>query len=98
MEFNNRIELTDLNEAVGLMKQEIGRVVIGHSSTIEYILAALLADGHVLLEGVPGVAKTLTAKVIAKTLNIGFGRIQFTPDLMPKTANSSSGQARSSPI
>lgn len=90
MEFTNRIELTDLNEAVGLMKQEIGRVVIGHSSTIEYILAALLADGHVLLEGVPGVAKTLTAKVIAKTLSIEFGRIQFTPDLMPSDVTGTS--------
>jgi MoxR-like ATPase len=83
MDFTNRIELTDLHEAVSQIKQEIGQIVIGQNLTIEYILAALLADGHILLEGVPGVAKTLLAKVLAKTIDVDFGRIQFTPDLMP---------------
>jgi MoxR-like ATPase len=83
MDFTNRIELTDLNQAADNIKQEIGRIVIGHQTTVEYMLAALLADGHILLEGVPGVAKTLLAKVLAKTIDVDFGRIQFTPDLMP---------------
>lgn len=83
MEFTNRIELSDLQEAVNKIKSEIGQVVIGQHLTIEYILAALLADGHILLEGVPGVAKTLMAKVTARTIDVEFGRIQFTPDLMP---------------
>lgn len=83
MEFTNRVELTDLQQAVDNINREIGSVVIGQQLTIEYILAALLADGHILLEGVPGVAKTLLAKVLAKTIDVDFGRIQFTPDLMP---------------
>jgi len=83
MEFTNRIELTSLKEAAEKIKAEIGQIVIGQQLTIEYILTALLADGHILLEGVPGVAKTLMAKVIAKTIDVNFGRIQFTPDLMP---------------
>ena len=83
MEVTNRIELTHLRDAVDHIKQEIGEIVIGQQATIEYILAALLADGHILLEGVPGVAKTLLAKVLAKTIDVEFGRIQFTPDLMP---------------
>jgi MoxR-like ATPase len=83
MDFNNRIELADLKQAVDNIKQEIGRIVVGQQVTIDYILAALLADGHILLEGVPGVAKTLLAKVVAKTIDVDFGRIQFTPDLMP---------------
>jgi MoxR-like ATPase len=83
MEFTNRIELAELETAVQKIKAEIGQIVIGQQTTIEYILAALLADGHILIEGVPGVAKTLIAKVIAKTIDVDFGRIQFTPDLMP---------------
>ena len=83
MDFTNRIELSDLQEAVNKIKEEIGHIVIGQQLTIEYILTALLADGHILLEGVPGVAKTLMAKVIARTIDVDFGRIQFTPDLMP---------------
>lgn len=83
MEFTNRIELGELESAVNKIKAGIGQVVIGQGKTIEYILTALLADGHILLEGVPGVAKTLMAKVIARTIDVEFGRIQFTPDLMP---------------
>ena len=83
MDFTNRIELSDLQEAVDKIKAEIGQIIIGQQLTIEYILTALLADGHILLEGVPGVAKTLMAKVIARTIDVDFGRIQFTPDLMP---------------
>jgi MoxR-like ATPase len=61
----------------------LGTVIVGQSKMIDQLLVAILANGHVLLEGVPGVAKTITAKLIAKTMNVGFSRIQFTPDLMP---------------
>lgn len=83
MNFESRIDLQELNNAIEAIKTEIGKVVVGQQQTIELLLAAILADGHVLLEGVPGVAKTLTAKLLAKTIQTGFSRIQFTPDLMP---------------
>src|SRR5690349_2791053 len=78
-----RLDLDKLNEAVMKVKAEIGKVIVGQTEMIELLLAAILADGHVLIEGVPGVAKTLTAKLIARTLDVDFSRIQFTPDLMP---------------
>jgi MoxR-like ATPase len=78
-----RIDVTQLNEAVGRIKAEIAKVIVGQEKMIELILAALLAEGHVLIEGVPGVAKTLTAKLLAKCIDVPFSRIQFTPDLMP---------------
>jgi MoxR-like ATPase len=65
------------------LQAEIAKAVVGHRVAVEQLLAALLAGGHVLLEGVPGVAKTLLAKALARALDLGFGRIQFTPDLMP---------------
>ncbi|MBP6625530.1 MAG: MoxR family ATPase [Chitinophagaceae bacterium] len=65
------------------IKHEIAKLIVGQDHLVESILAVMLSNGHVLLEGVPGVAKTLTAKLIAKTLDIAFSRIQFTPDLMP---------------
>ncbi len=72
-----------LHDAVIRIKSEIQKVVIGQDTTIELLLAAMLTGGHVLLEGLPGIAKTLTAKMLAKTVQVGFSRIQFTPDLMP---------------
>lgn len=72
-----------LKDAVDRLKSEIGQVIIGQEKNIDLIIVALLAHGHVLLEGVPGVAKTLTANLISKTIETGFSRIQFTPDLMP---------------
>jgi MoxR-like ATPase len=65
------------------IRTQIGKVVIGHYSALDQLLVCLLTQGHVLLEGVPGVAKTLTAKLLAKTVGGAFKRIQFTPDLMP---------------
>ncbi len=82
-EFNNRIELTELNEAVNRIKAEVAKVIIGQEQNIELLLVCMLCGGHALLEGVPGVAKTLTAKLLSKTINGSFKRIQFTPDLMP---------------
>jgi MoxR-like ATPase len=83
MNFESRIDLQDLNDAISAIKSEIGKIIVGQHTTIELLLTAILADGHVLVEGVPGVAKTLTAKLLAKTINTEFSRIQFTPDLMP---------------
>src|SRR6476659_1497231 len=81
--FTQRTDLTALNDAVMAIRNEIKKVIVGQDQMVKLIVAALLADGHVLIEGVPGVAKTLTAKLVARSLNIGFSRIQFTPDLMP---------------
>ncbi|MCA9793934.1 MAG: MoxR family ATPase, partial [Candidatus Eremiobacteraeota bacterium] len=65
------------------LQSELGKVIVGQSEVIERILVGLLAGGHVLLEGVPGLAKTLTFKTLADTLSAEFARIQFTPDLLP---------------
>ncbi len=76
-------ELNDFKTAIHNVKSEIGKVIIGQDEAIELMLAGLLSDGHVLLEGVPGIAKTLLAKLLARCLSVHFSRIQFTPDLMP---------------
>lgn len=78
-----RIDLSQLNEAVNKIKTEIAKVIVGQEQMVELLIAALLAEGHVLIEGVPGVAKTLTAKLLARSVDVPFTRIQFTPDLMP---------------
>lgn len=83
LSFNNRIPLEDLKNAVEAIKAELGKVIVGQQSFIELLIVSLLVDGHVLIEGVPGIAKTITAKLFAKTLKTKFSRIQFTPDLMP---------------
>lgn len=83
LNFKNRIDLSELQKAVTDIKTEVGKVIVGQEKMIDRILVAMLANGHILLEGVPGVAKTITAKLISKTIDIGFSRIQFTPDLMP---------------
>jgi MoxR-like ATPase len=81
--FGTRTDLTELSEAVLSVRQQIKKIIVGQDNMVKLIIAALLADGHVLIEGVPGVAKTLTAKLVAKSLDVQFSRIQFTPDLMP---------------
>jgi len=81
--FNERTDLTELNHAVDQIRQTLSSIIIGQKETIDFLIAALLADGHILLEGVPGVAKTLSAKLVAKSIEASFSRIQFTPDLMP---------------
>lgn len=83
LSFENRIDLSNLKEKTNLIKREIGKVIVGQEQMIELLLVGLLSKGHVLIEGVPGVAKTITAKLLAKTIDTGFSRIQFTPDLMP---------------
>ena len=81
--FEQRTDLTELSEAVIQLRQQIKKIIVGQDKMVKLIVAALLADGHVLVEGVPGVAKTLTAKLVARCMNVQFSRIQFTPDLMP---------------
>lgn len=83
MDFSSRIDLQDLQNAVGKIKNELGKVIVGQQEMVEMLIISILTDGHSLIEGVPGVAKTLTAKLLAKTLKVDFSRIQFTPDLMP---------------
>lgn len=81
--FESRIDLSELQKSIEAIKTELSSVIVGQHKMIDQLLVAILSNGHVLLEGVPGVAKTITAKLLAKTLDIGFSRIQFTPDLMP---------------
>jgi MoxR-like ATPase len=77
------IDIEQLSDAIKSVKAEIAKVIVGQENMVELLLAAVLADGHVLIEGVPGVAKTLTAKLLARCIDVPFSRIQFTPDLMP---------------
>jgi MoxR-like ATPase len=81
--FEQRTDLGELQQAVEQLKTEIGKVIVGQEQMIELLLAGILSDGHILIEGVPGVAKTLTAKLLSKVISVAFSRIQFTPDLMP---------------
>ncbi len=83
MNFDNRVPLEELRTTVDQIKKELATVIVGQHQFIELLIVSILADGHALIEGVPGIAKTVTAKLFAKTLKTGFSRIQFTPDLMP---------------
>jgi len=77
------VNVSDVRDLAERIRQEIGKAVIGQADTVELMLTALLAGGHVLLEGPPGTAKTFLAQCFARTLDLQYGRIQFTPDLMP---------------
>jgi MoxR-like ATPase len=81
--FEQRIDLSGLNRSVMEIKNGIAQVIIGQYKMVDLLLIGLLCDGHILIEGVPGVAKTLTAKLMAKIIDADFSRLQFTPDLMP---------------
>jgi MoxR-like ATPase len=81
--FQQRTDITKLNEAVNAIRDTVGKVIVGQHRMVDLMIAGLLSDGHILIEGVPGVAKTLTAKLLAKIIDVNFSRIQFTPDLMP---------------
>jgi MoxR-like ATPase len=78
-----RLDLMRIKIAVDRVKEELRKVIIGQDALMDLLLAGIFSGGHVLVEGVPGIAKTLTAKLLAKTLDVDFSRIQFTPDLMP---------------
>ncbi len=84
------VDITKLTEQIkqesafiDLIKMEMGKVIIGQRHLIDNLLIALLADGHILLEGVPGLAKTLSIKTLSQIIDVDFSRIQFTPDLLP---------------
>lgn len=83
LNFESRIDLKPLQAHVEKIKEEIGKVIVGQNEMVELLIISILSNGHSLIEGVPGVAKTVTAKLLAKTLDVDFSRIQFTPDLMP---------------
>lgn len=80
-EINERVKAE--HETIAKMFREIGRVIVGQQHLIERLMIGLLADGHVLIEGVPGLAKTLSVRTLAQAINAKFQRIQFTPDLLP---------------
>lgn len=104
--FNSRIPLDELKAAVTQLKDNLSKVIVGQKDFVELLIVGLLADGHVLIEGVPGIAKTVTAKLFAKSIETEFSRIQFTPDLMPSdvlgtsilNANSSEFEFKPGPI
>ena len=79
----NRLDLSRVRAAIDAVKDELLKVIVGQEEMMDLLIAAILCDGHVLIEGVPGIAKTMTAKLLAKTVHAEFSRIQFTPDLMP---------------
>lgn len=81
--FTPRTDLSDLKNSIERVRAEIKKIIVGQGKIIDMMIAAVLADGHVLIEGVPGIAKTLLAKLVARTISADFSRIQFTPDLMP---------------
>ena len=77
------MQLDEVRRIADAIRQEIGKVIVGQADSVDLLLTALFAQGHVLLEGPPGSAKTLLAQTFAHTLALQFGRVQFTPDLMP---------------
>lgn len=81
--FERRVDLSIIENGVYKIQQELGKVIVGQKEFIELLIISILTNGHTLIEGVPGIAKTITAKLLAQTLDCGFSRIQFTPDLMP---------------
>lgn len=82
-ENSTRTDVTRFAEKVRMLKEQIAQVVVGQEQTVDLVLTAILANGHVLIEGVPGVAKTLLARLVARLIDADFSRVQFTPDLMP---------------
>jgi len=88
--FESRIDTKDLQAKVNEAKAEIQKVIVGQEKMLDFLFISVLANGHSLIEGVPGVAKTITTKLLAKTINASFSRIQFTPDLMPSDVTGTS--------
>ena len=89
-DFKNRIDLSSVSETISKIKKEVAKILVGQEDMVELLIVSLLSRGHVLIEGNPGVAKTLTAKIISKTISSDFSRIQFTPDLMPSDVTGTS--------
>lgn len=83
LNFTTRIDLLKIKKGVEEIRHQLRKVIIGQDEFIELLIVSIFSNGHALIEGVPGVAKTITAKLLARTMDVGFSRIQFTPDLMP---------------
>ncbi len=84
LSFNqNQLDLSKVTQAVAMVKHELSKFIIGQDEMMELLMVAVLCEGHVLIEGVPGIAKTMTAKLLAQSIAADFSRMQFTPDLMP---------------
>jgi len=81
--FHPRTDFFALHQGVAAIREQIGKVIIGQHEMVDLLITGLLTQGHVLIEGVPGVAKTLTAKLLARCIDADFSRLQFTPDIMP---------------
>ena len=81
--FQESSPVTELNAKLQEIRAEIAKVIVGQQQVVDLMLIGLLCDGHLLLEGVPGVAKTLASKLMARIIDVNFSRLQFTPDLMP---------------
>lgn len=82
-EFNQRIDLSKIQQGVQEIRNQLAKVIVGQEDFKDLLMISIFSNGHALIEGVPGVAKTVTAKLIARTMDVDFSRIQFTPDLMP---------------
>jgi len=82
-QFTTRLDLQNVKSFADAIKKQIATIVIGQEKMVELMIVAVLSKGHILIEGVPGIAKTLTAKLLSKSIDTDFSRIQFTPDLMP---------------
>src|SRR5512138_3791360 len=80
---NTEQQIQTFHTAYAALRKEIGKAIVGHDNIVEGTLIALFAGGHVLLEGVPGLGKTLLVRTLGEVLDLSFNRIQFTPDLMP---------------
>ena len=79
----NKIDVNKVQNVALTLKYEVGKIIVGQTEMLDQMIIAMLSDGHILLEGVPGIAKTLAAKMLSNAIDIDFSRIQFTPDLMP---------------
>src|SRR5579883_268057 len=78
-----RAEVEQFRKDIAALRDEIGKVIVGNREVVDGVISCMLAGGHALLEGVPGLGKTMLVRTLAETLSLTFSRIQFTPDLMP---------------
>src|SRR6186713_858613 len=78
-----RAEVVDFQKSIGELREEVGKVIVGNREVVDGVMTCMLAGSHALLEGVPGLGKTMLVRTMAEALHLQFSRIQFTPDMMP---------------